>query len=160
MSTMALRSSFLRSALRLLSLLPLALITAVPVVADSHVRIVRLSYVDGTIEIDKADGRGFSTAYLNMPVVHGSKVWARDGQAEVELEDGSSIRLTPDTIVAFNDLSLSNNGDRNTSVELQQGTAYFDVRDHDADHFELQFGRLRVTLQKSARFRIDAEVHN
>ena len=160
MSSMALRSSFLQSALRPLSTLALALLLSVPLLGDSHVRIVRLSFVDGTVEIDKGDGRGFSTAYLNMPVVHGSKVWARDGQAEVEMEDGSSIRLTPDTIVAFNDLSLNNNGDRSSSVQLQQGTAYFDIRHRDSDHFELQFGRSQLTLNKSARFRVDADKHD
>jgi len=136
------------------------LFITVPLFADSHVRIVRLSYLDGDVEIDKGDGRGFNTAYLNMPVVHQSKVWARDGQTEVELEDGSSIRLTPDTIVAFNDLSLDNNGGRSTSIELQQGTAYFDIHHHDADHFELQFARDRIDLQKSARFRVDLDKHD
>jgi len=160
MSTMALRSSFLQSSRGLLLLLALCLLSTAPLLADSHVRIVRLSFIDGNAEIDKGDGRGFSTAFLNMPVVQGSKVWARDGQAEVELEDGSSIRLTPDTIVVFNDLSLNNNGERATSVELQQGTAYFDIRHGDSEHFELQFGRSRARLDKSARFRVDAGQHS
>jgi len=159
MSIMALRSSFRPSARGLLSLLALALLSTAPLLANSHVRIVRLSFIDGSVELDKGDGRGFSTAYLNMPVVQGSKVWARDGQAEVELEDGSSIRLTPDTIVVFNDLSLNNNGERATSVELQQGTAYFDVHHGDSEYFELQFGQSRVTLSKSARFRVDVDQH-
>jgi hypothetical protein len=138
----------------------LALLLTVPAFADSHARIVRLSYIDGDVELDKADGRGFSTAYLNMPIAHQSKLWARDGEAEVELEDGSSIRLTPDTIVAFTDLSLDGSGHRNTSIELQQGTAYFDIRYHDSDIFELQFGHNRAQLIKSSRFRIDAEKGN
>src|SRR6185312_1084120 len=160
MSSTALRSSNLRPSSQSIFLVLLALFITVPLFADSHVRIVRLSYLDGDVEIDKGDGRGFNTAYLNMPVVHQSKVWARDGQTEVELEDGSSIRLTPDTIVAFNDLSLDNNGGRNTSVELQQGTAYFDIRYHDSDHFQLDFGRNRVSLDKSARFRVNVDKHD
>ncbi len=160
MSSTALRSSYLRSVLRPLIYISFAFLFALPLLADSHVRIVRLSYVDGDVELDKADGRGFGTAYLNMPIVNESKLWARDGQAEVELEDGSSIRLTPDTIIAFNDLSLDNNGGRNTSVELQQGTAYFDVHHHDSDHFQLEFGRDRVSLDKSARFRVNVDKHD
>src|SRR6185312_13504409 len=160
MSSTALRSSYLRSVLRPLVFISLTSLFALPLFADSHVRIVRLSHVDGDVQLDKADGRGFGTAYLNMPIVNESKVWARDGQTEVELEDGSSIRLTPDTIVAFNDLSLDNNGGRSTSIELQQGTAYFDIHHHDADHFELQFARDRIDLQKSARFRVDLDKHD
>jgi hypothetical protein len=160
MSSTALRSSYLRSVLRPLVFISLAFLFALPLLADSHVRIVRLSYVDGDVQLDKADGRGFGTAYLNMPIVNQSKLWARDGQAEVELEDGSSIRLTPDTIVAFNELSLDNNGGRNTSVELQQGTAYFDIRHRDSDHFQLDFGRNHVSLDKSARFRVNVDKHD
>ncbi len=160
MSITALRSSYLRSVLRPLVFVSLAFLFALPLLADSHVRIVRLSLVDGDVQLDKADGRGFGTAYVNMPIVHQSKLSARDGQAEVELEDGSSIRLTPDTIIAFNDLSLDNNGVRNTLVELQQGTAYFDIRHHDSDHFQIDFGRNHISLDKAARFRVNVDKHD
>src|SRR5437763_13097629 len=94
----------------------LCLNLAVPLLADSHARIVRLSYVDGDVELDKGDGRSFNTAYMNMPISHGWSLWARDGQAEAEFEDGSSIRLTPDTLVVSSDLSLDSNGGRRTSI--------------------------------------------
>jgi hypothetical protein len=157
MSNPALCSSRFWSFLRPFAFSVLALLIVVPAIADSHARIVRLSYIDGDIELDKADGHGFTTAYLNMPIAYQSKLWARDGEAEVEFEDGSSIRLTPDTIVAFTDLSLDADGRRNTLVTLQQGTAYFDIRHRDPDTFELQFSHERVQLIKSARFRVDAE---
>jgi len=157
MSNTALGSSRFYSFLRTFALSLLALFTAVPAIADSHARIVRLSYIDGDVEIDKADGHGFTTAYLNMPIAYQQKLWARDGEAEVEFEDGSSIRLTPDTIVAFTDLSLDSDGRRTTQVTLQQGTAYFDIRHRDADNFVVDFSQERVQLSKSARFRVDAE---
>src|SRR5690348_7907716 len=102
----------------------LVLVLATSLFADSHARIVRLSYVDGDGELDKRDVRRFNSAYMDMPISHGWRLWARDGQAEAEFEDGSSIRLTPDTLVVFSDLSLDSNGGRNTTVELEQGTAY------------------------------------
>ena len=154
---MTLRSSGPQFSLRLLSCTFLLAFLAGSAMADSHARIVRLSYVDGQVEIDKADGHGFNPAYMNMPVIYQSKVWARDGQAEIELEDGSSIRLTPETIVAFADLSLDGDGARKTTVELTQGTAYFDIRHHDSDTFQLRFGRELVDLQKSAHFRVDID---
>lgn len=157
MSSSALRSSYLRPIVRPLSFLVLALICAAPSFADSHARIVRLSYIDGDVELDKGDGRGFNTAYMNMPLIHQSKLWARDGQAEVEFEDGSSVRLTPDTILAFSDLSLGSDGQRDTSIELVQGTAYFDIHRRESDSFEVQFGHQRVQLLKSAHFRVDGD---
>ena len=156
MSNPALRSSRLSSSF-LLTISLMALLSVAPAVADSHARIVRLSYVDGDVQIDKSDGHGFGTAYLNMPVTHQSKLWARDGQAEVEFEDGTSIRLTPDTIVGFSDLSLDHSGRRNSLVELEQGTAYFDIRHRGTDSFEVQFGHDRLQSTKSAHFRIEAE---
>src|SRR5579864_3868555 len=159
MSTLALRSTRLKSVFHPISFLFLAALLTTAALADSHVRIVRLSYIDGDVELDKGDGRGFNTAYMNMPVLRQSKLWARDGQAEVEFENGSSIRLTPETIVAFNDLSLDADGRRITSVELTQGTAYLDVRRKDSDTFHLQLGHERVDLTKSAHFRVDSDKH-
>lgn len=156
MSALALRSSYRRSALRLVSFSFLTFLLALPAFCESHVRIVRLSYVNGDVEIDKGDGHGFITAFMNMPVLHQSKLWAKDGIAEVEFENGSSIRLTPDTIVAFNDLSSDADGRLMTKVELNQGTAYFDIRHRDPDTFELELGRDRVKLPQSAHFRVDS----
>ena len=137
----------------------LLLTLPLPLLADSHARIVRLSYVDGDVELDKGDGRSFNTAYMNMPISHGWRLWARDGQAEAEFEDGSSIRLTPDALVVFSDLTLDSRGGRRTSVELQQGTAYFDIRHRDQDSFQLTAGRDRIDLSKSTHFRVSAEKH-
>src|SRR3954468_13294189 len=73
--------------------------------ADSNVRIVRLSFVEGDVQIDRRDDQGFNHAFLNMPVVDQARVWTRnDARAEVEFEDGSTARLGPDTIVEFRDL--------------------------------------------------------
>src|SRR5208283_4619628 len=80
---------------------------ALPAVADSQVRIVRLSDVQGTVQIDKNSGLGFENAFLNMPVTQGSQLrTGANGRAEVEFEDGSSMRLTPNTTVEFSTLSL------------------------------------------------------
>lgn len=157
MSTLTLRSSGPRFPLRLFSFTFLLVLLTASALADSHARIVRLSYIDGDVEIDKADSRGFNPAYMNMPVIYQAKVWARDGQAEIELEDGSSIRLTPETIVSFADLSLDADGNRKTAVELTQGTAYFDIRHRATDSFQLRFGRESVELTKTAHFRVDID---
>jgi len=135
----------------------LLLVLAVPLIADSHARIVRLSYVDGDVDLDKGDGHGFNAAYMNMPISHGWRLWARDGQAEAEFEDGSSIRLTPDTLIVFSELSLGSDGGRKTAVELQQGTAYFDIRHRDQDSFHIVAGRDQVELSKAAHFRISTD---
>ena len=100
-----------------------------PTWADSHVRIVRVSSLEGDVQVDRADGQGFDKGILNMPIVHGGRVWTRnDGRAEIEFEDASTIRLAPNAIINFDDLSLSSSGERITKLTLQDGTAYFDLR--------------------------------
>jgi hypothetical protein len=123
--------------------------------ADSRARIVRLSLVEGDVQLDQRTGQGYDRAVMNMPVVEGLRLWTRGGDslAEVELEDGSSIRLTPDTIVEFEELGLRSSGDRVTSVELQEGTAYFDINEKNHD-FRVTFGGQQLSLSKSARFRL------
>src|SRR5579871_5980907 len=70
--------------------------SALPLLAESQARIVRLSDVQGAVQIDKNTGLGFESAFLNLPIVQGSRVRTRgNGRAEVEFEDGSSLRLTP-----------------------------------------------------------------
>src|SRR5277367_5652765 len=79
--------------------------------AESKARIVRLSEVEGTVRIDRAAGDGFDKAFINLPVVEGSKLkTGKDGRAEVEFEDGSALRLAPDTEVEFTRLALGDDG--------------------------------------------------
>lgn len=123
--------------------------------ADSHVRIVRVSALNGEVQVDRGDGQGFDKAVLNMPIVNSSRVWTHDdGQAEIELEDGSTIRLAPNTIINFDDLSLTSSGDRITKLTLQDGTAYFDLNHHEHDLFELAVGHQSFQPLHSSHFRV------
>jgi hypothetical protein len=90
-----------------------------------------------------------------MPIVQGSRLWTRgeDALAEVEFEDGSTLRLTPDTAVEFQELSLRGSGEKVSSVDLESGTAYFDVRNHMGD-FRITSGGQQISVAHPARFRV------
>jgi hypothetical protein len=142
---------------RALTLLAVSLVALSTASADSRARIVRLSYVEGDVQLDRLDDRGFQRAFLNMPLVEGARVWTRsDARAEIELEDGSTIRLTPDSVVTFREMRLRGDGDRSTLVELQQGTAYFDLKQRSGDDFRLLIDQQQVTPSRSSRFRVEA----
>src|SRR5919198_2709093 len=80
---------------------------AVSAWADSQARIVRLSDVEGNVQIDRATGDGYEKAFLNMPVTEGVSLrTTEDARAEVEFEDGSTIHLVPNTVLHFTTLSL------------------------------------------------------
>jgi hypothetical protein len=98
---------------------------SVPAVADSQVRMVRLSEVQGDVQVDRNTGQGYEKAFLNLPITQGVKLRTRnEGRAEVEFEDGSTMRITPDTVIEFPQLSLRDSGAKVSTVHLQEGTAY------------------------------------
>ncbi len=127
--------------------------------ADSQARIVRLSYVDGDVQIDRRDGRGFDHAFLNMPLTPGTRLSTRaNGRAEIEFEDGSTVRLTPGTLVETQSLDLRSSGGKSTLVDLQEGTAYFNIRKlGDDDDFRVTTGRREFSLTRASHFRMVAD---
>lgn len=132
------------------------MVFTLPVFAASQVRIVRVSYLSGPVEIDRNSGHGFERAIMNMPVTQGTRLQTHDGQAEVEFENGSTVRLTPETRVSFDALSLRDNGSKANSLTVDQGVAYFTLSDKDHNDFKLQFVGSDIELKKSSHFRIEA----
>jgi hypothetical protein len=121
--------------------------------ADSQVRIVRLSSVEGDVQIDR--GQGFEKAFLNLPVTQGMKLRANnDGRAEVEFEDGSTLRITPGTVVEFPELSLLTAGGKVSAVHLQEGTAYLNFKGSKDDQFSMSFARENFALINPAHLRV------
>src|SRR6202158_6043083 len=102
--------------------------------AESKARIVRLSEVQGTVQIDRATGDGFDKAFINLPVIEGSRLkTGKDGRAEVEFEDGSALRLAPDSEVDFTRLALGDNGQKLSTVQLVSGTVYANLHPKNAN---------------------------
>ena len=127
---------------------------ALPALADSQARIVRLSDVQGSVQIDKNTGLGFESAFVNLPITQGTQVRTGDrARAEIEFEDGSSLRLTPNTTVEFSKLGLSDSGKRISDVHLVQGMAY--VNWLGKDDFSLNFSHETVAVDRAAHFRVD-----
>ncbi|HZU45508.1 MAG TPA: FecR family protein, partial [Terriglobales bacterium] len=135
----------------------MAALLSIPAFADSQVRIVRLSDLNGDVLIDRGTGQGFERALLNMPIVQGTKIWTKsqDARAEVEFENGSAVRLAPDSQVAFPQLVLQDSGVKSSTIQVSEGTVYFTLHKDKEDDFQVQFGRESVNVAKSADFRID-----
>jgi hypothetical protein len=130
-------------------------VLAVSASAESKARIVRLSEVQGSVQMDRATGDGFDKTFLNMPVVEGSRLkTGNDGRAEIEFEDGSALRIVPNSEVEFPRLSLGDDGQKLSTIQLTAGTAYVNYLGKSGDEFTLNFGRESVTLTAPAHFRL------
>ena len=132
---------------------------ALPALADSQVRIVRLSDVQGSVQINKNTGLGFESAFLNLPITQGTQLRTHDrGRAEIEFEDGSTLRLTPNTTVEFSTLGLSDSGKRTSVINLVEGMAYVNWLGRSGDAFGLNFSREKVSLDHAAHFRVETSL--
>ncbi len=129
---------------------------AVPSFADSQARIVRLSQVDGDVQIDRNTGQGYEKAFLNLPVTQGTKLrTGGNSRAEIEFEDGTTLRLTPGTAVDFSELARRSSGGRSSNLELESGTVYLNFKGDKQEQFSLGFGQEKLTLTKQAHLRIE-----
>lgn len=129
-------------------------LASLPGFASSQVRIVRLSYVEGNVQIDRNTGK-YDKAFVNLPITEGTKLRTpSDGRAEVEFEDGSTLRLAPGALVKFSQLSLQDSGAKLSTVELVDGTAYVNFAGGKNDPLTLEFAHEKIALSHAAHLRI------
>src|SRR5450755_1596386 len=132
-----------------------AALLALPAMADSQARIVRLSDVQGIVQIDKNTGLGFENAFLNLPITQGTQLKTGDrGRAEIEFEDGSTLRLTPNSLVEFSTLGSSDAGKHLSVVNLTEGMAYVNWLGKTGDGFSINFSHEKIALDRAAHFRV------
>jgi len=130
------------------------ILLALPALADSQARIVRLSDVQGSVQINKNSGLGFENAFINLPITQGVQLrTGTGGRAEIEFEDGSSMRLAPNTMIEFSRLGADDSGKRVSEVNLVEGMAY--VNWLGKDDFALNFAHEKIALDHPAHFRVD-----
>src|SRR5579864_5846567 len=135
----------------------LCVLGTIPSLADSHVRIVRLSMVEGSVRVDRGSGQ-FEKAITNLPITQGMKLrTGYDGRAEVEFENGSTVRLAPESAIQFSDLSLRDSGTKVSGVEVTKGTAYVESNGSKDDELTVLFGQEKVAFTHAAHARVGVD---
>ncbi|HKT49694.1 MAG TPA: FecR family protein, partial [Candidatus Angelobacter sp.] len=128
-------------------------------IATSQARIVRLSYAEGSVQL--ATDQGVENATINVPLTEGARLsTSSNGWAEVQLEDGSTIRLAPSTAVNFTELGRSSSGSTLTTVDLDEGEAEFNVSRRNDNEFAVTVRNKTILLDHSGRFRITSTVQD
>jgi hypothetical protein len=130
---------------------------SIGVFAESHVRIVRLSSVEGQVQMDRVTGQGLERAILNTPIVEGVRlITGKDGLAEVEFENQSALRLAEDSEVKFSQLSMNDAGAKVNQIEVIKGIVYLDATSKGEDGFRITIGKSSLRVQCDTLMRIDA----
>lgn len=124
----------------------------------STVRTVRLSDVEGRVQIYRAEDLAFPQADVNMPLTEGMRVvTAADGRAEIQFEDGSVVRVAPNSSILLASLTRNPDGSTATEVTALTGLSYYEVNGHGAGQFAVEFGSDTAVPIGSAVLRVDLD---
>lgn len=124
----------------------------------SHVRIVRLSFTEGTVTVQRPDVGEWAEAPTNTPITEGLKLQTNDNSfAEVEFENSSTARLGQLSLLEFTQLALASSGAKVNRITLHQGYATFNTLPEGDDSYEVKAGDATLTPYGKTRFRLDFE---
>jgi FecR protein len=116
--------------------------------------VARVSFVQGGVQIASGGQTSFAQAVMNMPLVEGTRLQTgSDGQAEIEFNDGSVARLTPNS--SLDVLHLGQD-----SVQLQQdsGLTYYELNvGQGHPPYTVQFANAGVAPTGNSIFRLDLD---
>ena len=119
-----------------------------------HVRIVRLSFVQGEVAVRREGETDWSAGAVNTPLQQGFSVaTSPDSFAEIEFENGSTARLGQNSEIAFTELALTQQGDKINKLALSKGYATFHFSPEHHDQYEVDASGLTITVHGKAEFR-------
>jgi hypothetical protein len=125
---------------------------------DPNVRAARLSYVEGNVQVTLDDQILANPALANTPLFAGTVIaTSEDGRAEIQLEDGSVARLSPNSSLKI--AALKQQGAiANSELQLLSGLAYFELQgDTSSSHTVARFGQSTVTANGFTVLRISLD---
>ncbi len=109
-------------------------------------RAIRLSYVDGKVQLSQDNQTVTDQAVMNTPLLEGMTLTtADDGRAEIQFEDGSVARISPDSSLTLKVLR-GQGSSADAEMDLNSGLAYFELQDSgQAGQIRVRFGDSVVT---------------
>lgn len=123
--------------------------------ASSNVRAVRLSDVEGTVQILRGGTVQFSQAVMNMPILQGAQIkTGPDGRAEIEFEDGSVTRITPNSSLNITKLEAAPDGTLSTTLEQLSGLIYYELRDDPETPYKVMLANRTIAPTANTTFRV------
>ncbi len=124
----------------------------------SHARVVSLSLVEGTVIARGPGSRKWALATLDTPIEEGvSLATARRSFAEVQFENGSTVRIGELSRLDFKQLGLGPHSGHINHLTLAVGFATLNVMPERHDEYVLNASDARFTPHGKAEFRADLE---
>ena len=139
------------------SIVPLILVPLALPAADMHVRFARLTLAEGPVEVEQPVTGERIKGECNLPIGQGA--WIETdvgGRAEIELDEGSLVRLGPGALAELSDLTRLSTGQRISLVSLERGTLYATGEPAGLDALLIVAPGLEITFLSGARVRVEA----
>jgi hypothetical protein len=130
----------------------ITLLPAPKVIAQdsSQPRVIRLSFVEGTVSVSRPDATDWATAPVNTPIQEGDHLSTdKNSYAEVQFEDGSTVRLGEQTQVDFDQLGVDDSGNRVSMMSLADGYATFHFVPRGGDAYTIAVAHTTLQPQGS-----------
>ena len=127
---------------------------------STTIRAVRISNVVGAVQVWSAPEIPPTQAYANMPLTQGSKVQTgEDGRVEIQFEDGSITRLTPNSSAELPVLKRNVDGNTSTEVDLLTGMSYVEMSGTANQKFVVHFAGNEVISPAPVKFRVSLDAN-
>jgi len=123
-------------------------------------RAVRLSFVEGDVHLYQSGQQDGIQAIANTPLFEGARIdTGNDGRAEIQFEDGSVARVSPQSSVTLSVLKgLSANTGRDAEIVISSGLAYFELQgESELNHMRVGFDSTEVTASGFTVLRINLD---
>ena len=125
---------------------------------ESPARVVRLSFVEGHVSAGRPDNAEWAEAPVNTPIEEGFKLsTSEDSFAEVEFENGSTVRLGQLSRLEFTQLALAPDGSKINRLSMDMGYATFRATPEAQDVYEVVTPDGVLTPRGKALFRVDVD---
>jgi len=121
-------------------------------------RAVRLSSVDGQVQLSQGGQVLADQAVANTPLFEGSRiVTSDDGRAEIQFEDGSMVRISPNSAVTLTVLH-GVGPTAEAQITLEGGLAYFELQGNNQNGaMSVKFGDSVATASGFTVMRINLD---
>jgi len=133
-------------------MLPMALLILLPTFSyPASLEYLRISLIEGDVQIHTEDTGEWVPASLNMPLKDGDRIWVPEGsRTELQLRDGSMLRL--DERTAFDVLAL---GKDSSQFYLLEGRVYANFKGARGSFLQIDTVLSSMQVYERALFRID-----
>jgi len=120
------------------------------------VRFARVGEMEGAPEIQVHAADSWRLAQRNAPALEGSRIRTEDAsRIEIEMDDGSALRLTGGALAEMSDYTKLSTGQRISLLSIDHGIVYFTGRPGVHDSLGVAVPGAQVTLRRASRIRLE-----